>query len=131
MAEAKGQRTDLNGPKKQLPVQTPPSGQYGQSAKLRRAQQAVPMGASPVEIQARQAPRIQPGDLTPLTAPSLRPLEPVTAGANVGPGPSAFAAGIPSAYNQKAAAIAELREIAKIAPTDDLLDLLDKYGDAY
>lgn len=131
MAEAKPQRTDLNAPKKQLAIQTPPSNQYGQAAKLRRAQEAVPMGASPVEVEAMQKPRIMPGDLTPLNAPSARPLEPVTAGANVGPGPSAFAAGIPSAYNEKAAAIMELREIAKLFPTDDLYDMLDKYGNVF
>jgi hypothetical protein len=37
-------------------------------------------------------------------------------------------AGIPMMPSQGAMAVDELRQIAQIFPTDDLLDLLDTYG---
>lgn len=56
------------------------------------AQQAVPMGpppgtAAPNSLTPSPVASPLPGELTPLDAPSLRPSEPVTAGAPVGPGP--------------------------------------------
>ena len=114
----------------QLPVTTASNQQYGQRLAQQRAQEAVPMGQSPTTVPSpvRQRPRTAPGSLTPLTAPTGRPNEPITAGANFGPGPTALGAGIPMMPSQGAMAVDELRQIAQIFPTDDLLDLLDTYG---
>lgn len=113
-----------------LPVTVASNQQYGQRLAQQRAQEAVPMGAPPTSVPSpvRKKPRIVPGSLTPLTAPTTRPNEPITAGANFGPGPNAAAAGIPTIISPNQAAIDELRQIAQMFPTEDLLDLLDTYG---
>lgn len=115
---AYAQRTDLNSS-----AMTP---QYGGIKKLADAQKAVPMGASPAA--APQIQRPVPGAAGSLTRPTERPLEPVTAGANFGPGPNAMAAGIPMPRSSNVVAIEELRAIAQMYASDDLLDLLDAYG---
>ena len=114
----------------ELPITTASNQQYGMRLAQQRAQEAVPMGQSPTTVPSpvQQRPRTAPGTLTPLTAPTERPNEPITAGANFGPGPTALGAGIPMMPSQGAMAIEELRQIAQIFPTDDLLDLLDTYG---
>ena len=114
----------------QLPVTTASNQQYGQRLAQQRSQEAVPMGTPPTSVPSpvRQLPRTAPGTLTPLTAPTGRPNEPITAGANFGAGPTALGAGIPMMPSQGAMAVDELRQIAQIFPTDDLLDLLDTYG---
>jgi hypothetical protein len=114
----------------QLPISTASNQQYGMRLAQQKAQQAVPMGQSPVTVPSPVQPqrRVAPGSLTPLTAPTGRPNEPITAGANFGPGPTAMGAGIPMMPSQGAMAVDELRQIAQIFPTDDLLDLLDTYG---
>ena len=111
-----------------LPVTTATNQQYGMRLAQQKSQQAVPMGQSPVSAPQQTKPTVRPGSLTPLTAPTARPNEPITAGANFGPGPTALGAGIPMMPSQGAMAIDELRQIAQIFPTDDLLDLLDTYG---
>ena len=92
--------------------------------KAKDAKKAVPVGPSPVDMQAS---RPTPGSLLPLDRPTERPAEPITAGANFGPGPNMMQAGIPI-RTQRQVAIDELRAIATINPTDDLLDILDRYG---
>ena len=113
-------RTDLNSS-----AMTP---EYGGIKKLADAQKAVPMGASPAAAPQQQMQRPVPGANGPLTRPTERPLEPITAGANFGPGPNAMGAGIPMMPSQGMMAAQELRQIAQMFPTDDLLDLLDTYG---
>ena len=110
---AYAQRTDLNSS-----AMTP---QYGGVKALADAQKAVPMGASPAA--APQIQRPVPGAAGPLTRPTERPLEPVTAGANFGPGPNAMQAGIPIPTGDQA--LAELRAIYAMYPNDDLADLID------
>ena len=112
----------------QLPISTASNQQYGMRLAQQKSQQAVPMGQSPVSAPQQTKPTVRPGSLTPLTAPTARPNEPITAGANFGPGPTALGAGIPMMPSQGAMAVEELRQIAQIFPTDDLLDLLDTYG---
>lgn len=86
-------RTDLNANSGALPIQTPPSAEYGQSATLRRSQQAVPMAnpqAPPPPAgspSAPTAPVIPPGGFGDPLRPTDRPDEHVMAGLPVGPGP--------------------------------------------
>jgi hypothetical protein len=115
MAQPVNNRTDLLNP---------PT--YGDKAKMQRAQQAVPMGASPVDAQ-RQAPTVMPGSLPPLLGPTQRPNEPITAGANFGPGPSALQAGVPL-RSETQLAVEELRAISQLHPTEELTMMLDKWG---
>lgn len=100
---------------------------YGKRKEQMDAQRAVQMGRSPVETQPPMV-RPVPGAPGSLTAPTARPDEPITAGAPFGAGPGPMAAGIPMATRGQAALV-ELRQIAMMGNDDDLLDLLDAYGD--
>ena len=111
-----------------LPVTTATNQQYGMALAQQQSQQAVPMGQSPVSAPQPTTPMVRPGSLTPLTAPTNRPDEPITAGANFGPGTNAMGAGIPMIPSQGMMAAQELRQIVQMFPSDDLLDLLDTYG---
>lgn len=75
-----------------------PGQTYGQGVQQLTAQQAVPMApqppAGPTGQSAAPAP-VAPGSLGPLTAPTSRPDEPLTAGAPVGPGANSL--GLPTA----------------------------------
>ncbi len=122
-------RSDLRGGGK-VARQTATGQTYGKATQQMEAQRAVPMGKSPVEV-APQRPSVQPGSLGALTRPSERLAEPVTAGANFGPGPSAYAAGLPILRSPQAQALDEVRAIAQITGSQDLLDLLDAYSDDY
>jgi len=116
---AYAQRTDLNSS-----AMTP---QYGGIKALADAQRAVPMGPSPTGA-APQVQRPIPGEMGSLTRPTESPNEPITAGADFGPGPNSLAAGIPIPRSSNMMAMDELRSIAKMYASDDLLDLLDAYG---
>lgn len=79
-------RTDLN-----IAAAPAEGREFGAVSADLSAQQAVPMGPPPGATAPSVTPSPVasplPGELTPLDAPSLRPNEPVTAGAPVGPGP--------------------------------------------
>lgn len=79
-------RTDLNVAK--LPAAAAPGQTYGQAGEQIAAQQQMPQAPQPSTLpqQPEQQP-ILPGSLGPLTAPTARPNEPLTAGAPFGPGP--------------------------------------------
>jgi hypothetical protein len=65
---------------------------YGEATKQREAVRAVPTQAPPTEPAPPKRPRVTPGGLTELTAPTERPEEPITAGAPFGAGPGPEAA---------------------------------------
>lgn len=115
MAQPVNNRTDLLNP---------PT--YGDKAKMQRAQQAVPMGSSPMEAQG-SAPSVKPGSVVSLFGPTQRPNEPITAGANFGPGPTALQAGVPL-RSETQVAVEELRAISRMYPTEELNRMLDKWG---
>lgn len=105
----------------------PPSNQYGESARLMRGLKDVPASAPPTEAVQQPQNRPQPGRVVDLLAPTARPEEPITAGADIGPGPNSLQAGIPIANPQEDALI-ELRNIARFYPNSGIADLIDKYG---
>lgn len=78
--EAYPNRTDMAA-NRALPQQTVPGQQYGKQAEQERSMAAVPMAPPP------GPPPIAPGGLPSLDSPTMRPNEPVTAGAALGPGP--------------------------------------------
>jgi hypothetical protein len=118
--------SDIQAGTNRVAIQAATGQTYGEAGKQIAAQRAVPMGAPPTE--APQIQRPVPGTLGALTRPTERPTEPITAGANFGAGPSAIAAGIPIPQSPDARAIDEIRAIAQLYGSDDLLDLLDAYG---
>ena len=97
---------------------------YGDAKKAKDAKKAVPVGPSPVDVNAQ---RRAPGMLPAFNRPTDRPSEPITAGANFGPGPNMMQAGIPL-RTERQMALDELSSIAMMSPTSDLLDILDNYG---
>jgi len=108
---------------------------YGEGAAQERAQQMVPPGAPPTAVQGQQAgvaagrrgPR--PGDGGALTRPSERPDEPITAGADFGPGPNAIQAGIRPRIIQENDVMLRLRELYQLYPNEGLRMLLNRYSD--
>jgi hypothetical protein len=119
-------RFDLQNPAAKIAKSAARGQTYGKAGEQLASQSAVPMGASPSETSAAIIAK-QATPLTSLTAPSQRPNEPITAGAPFGPGPNMFQAGIPM-MNQTTQAIEEIRAIAQMFPSDDLEDLLARYG---
>jgi hypothetical protein len=75
----------------------------------------------------RSAPMIKPGGLPSLLGPTKRPNEPITAGADFGPGPSALQAGVPI-RTETQMAVEELKAIAQLHPTQELTMMLDRWG---
>jgi hypothetical protein len=118
--------SDIQAGTNRVAIQAATGQTYGEAGKQIAAQRAVPMGTPPTE--APQIQRPVPGTLGALTRPSERPMEPITAGANFGAGPSAIAAGIPIPQSPDSRAVDEIRAIAQLYGSDDLLDLLDAYG---
>lgn len=103
---------------------------YGEGAQQARSQQAVAPGSAPAQVQAQQmaaqqAPR--PG-AKPLLRPTERPDEPITAGANFGPGPNAMQAGIMPRIVPVDETMEQLRVLYQMFPNPDLADLISKFG---
>lgn len=92
-----------------LAVKAAPGQTYGEAGAQVAAQQAVP-------LQGPSGPA--PGSLTPLTAPTQRPGEPITAGLSTGPGPGPEALGIQNSL------LAQLRAMYAQYPSRDLLRLI-------
>lgn len=80
-------RTDLNNPIKKLPITAATGQTYGEAGAQRQAQKTIPMGTPQPPQAAPQQKQRQPLPVTPLTAPTERPDEPVTAGNPLGAGP--------------------------------------------
>ena len=115
----------------QLPVTTANNQQYGQRLAQQRSQEAVPMGTPPTSVPSpiRQQPRTAPGSLTPLTAPTGRPNEPITAGANFGAGPNAMGAGIMPVIEPADDVLNKLMYLNTMYPNSDLQNLISVLRD--
>lgn len=113
--------SDIQAGTNRVAIQAATGQTYGKATEQMNAQRAVPMGAPPTEVQ-----RPVPGTLGSLTRPTERPMEPITAGANFGAGPSAVGAGIPQPTGDNA--LEELKMIYQMFPNDDLADLIDSYS---
>ena len=86
-------RTD-GGPAQ--PQRIAPGGAYGERQDMAEFQTGAPMSASPTMLGSGGGAPAGPdmSQVTPFGAPSERPDEPVTAGADVGPGPGSEALGL-------------------------------------
>lgn len=90
------------------PIRRMPNAGYGENKDFEQIQQGAAMAAAP------QGPSI-----VPLSAPTQRPNEPVTAGAALGPGPGREALGIPSPADER------LQDFDKLA---QYLPLMEMYA---
>lgn len=120
-------RFDLQNPAQRIAKSAAKGQTYGRAKQQLDAQSIVPMGAPPAEVSAAQAAKPARRQLTSITAPTMRPEEPITAGAPFGPGPNTFQAGMPM-MNDGQLALQEIRQIAAMFPSEDLEDLLSRYG---
>lgn len=88
--------------------------QYGDSQEINQVAQAAPLAAGPKPPAARP---------TPISAPTQRPDEPVTAGAPVGPGPGPEILNLPKRTNP---ALEVVREAYRQYPSAHLRVMLQK-----
>jgi hypothetical protein len=95
------------------PIREMPSQEYGDRAAMTALQGSAPINATPSMIRP-----------TPLSAPSERPDEPVTAGAPFGAGPGPEALPIPPAMEDEVAQT--ILALASIYPDPDLARLVDR-----
>ena len=102
---------------------------YGEGAAQARAQQAVSPGSAPSDVQAQQQAAVQrprPGQIS-LTGPSSRPDEPITAGADFGPGPGAIAAGIKPKFVPVDDVLETLKGLYAVYPNEELAQIIYEY----
>lgn len=114
-------RTDLQNPMAKMAATAAKGQPYGEAGKQIASQQAVPMGASP-ESSIPQG--VTPGSMGGLDRMTERPSEPITAGANFGPGPNMTQSGITSTLPGYNDTIEELKVLYRMFPNDDLARLL-------
>lgn len=121
-------RTDLQNRATKVARSAAKGQTYGKATEQLRSQQMVPMASgdvvSPNRPEVGAATSIAPGSLGPLDRPTARPNEPITAGASVGPGPTAAQLGLPSALGSLNP-IEEIRALYELYPNDDLAALLE------
>lgn len=109
------QRTD-GGPADAQPIRVAPGGAYGDRQAMEELQASAPMAQAPA------APRATV-DVTPFTAPTADPSQPVTSGVDVGPGPGSDALGARQGTDGSLASV--LRKISGNDPTGDVSRLLE------
>lgn len=120
---SQSRRTD-GGPAQKL--RDLPDAGYGENAVYRDLQQQAPLSQSPGPADARAS---RGGATTPpvvpLTAPTQNAAEPVTAGADAGPGPGMAALGLPSpAVSSYQSAREFISQLASQAPDNAALGYL-------
>lgn len=124
-------RTDLQN-KAQKVAKAAAKGQtYGAAGEQLAAQSMVPMASGdvttpPVAAAApqQQAPRAVPGMRGDFYRPTEAPMEPITAGMNMGPGINSLQAGIPQAFTESDVVL-NMRALYAAFPSDDLAELID------
>jgi len=127
MAKQYSNRTDLQNPAKKMAVTAAKGQTYGEAGKQMAAQRAVPMAAPAPAPRPRNA--VAPGSMGAFNRDTDAPQEPVTAGANVGPGPNAFQAGIMAPPMMGNSVLQELLVLDQLYPSSDLKNLISKLTD--
>jgi hypothetical protein len=122
MAKQYSNRTDLQNPAKKMAATAAKGQTYGEAGKQIAAQRAVPMAAPAPAPRPRNA--VAPGSMGAFNRDTTAPDEPVTAGANVGPGPNAFQAGIMAPPMAGNPVLQELIVLNQLFPNDDLKNLI-------
>jgi hypothetical protein len=127
MAKQYSNRTDLQNPAKKMAVTAAKGQTYGEAGKQMAAQRAVPMAAPAPAPRPRNV--VAPGSMGAFNRDTDAPDEPVTAGANVGPGPNAFQAGIIAPPMLGNSVLQELLVLDQLYPSSDLKNLISKLTD--
>ena len=122
MAKQYSNRTDLQNPAKKMAATAAKGQTYGEAGKQIAAQRAVPMAGAAPAPRPRNA--VAPGSMGAFNRDTTAPDEPVTAGANVGPGPNAFQAGIMAPAMMGNPVLQELIVLNQLFPNDDLKNLI-------
>ena len=127
---ALSKRTD-GGPAQAL--RTLPDAKYGENSQFQALQQGASLSASPNPMGQAQTmspdgpqglpPNPAAGQVTPLSAPTARPDEPVTNGAAMGPGAG------PSALGGQPAQVAD-QDMGKISQSLPLFEMMANMNDA-
>ena len=125
MAKQYSNRSDLRNSAK-LPAKAATGQTYGEAGKQMQAQRAVPMAAPPTDVAPTATPRVAPGSMGPLSRPTERPNEPLTAGAPFGPGRTQQLGGYIGPRNSDPI-LDELRALYATYPSEELADMLDSY----
>jgi hypothetical protein len=125
MAKQYPNRTDLRNTAK-LPAKAATGQTYGEAGKQLAAQRAIPMAAPPTAVAPTATPRVAPGSMGPLSRPTERPMEPVTAGAPFGPGNTPQGMQYMGPRNSDPI-LDELRALYSQYPNEDLANMLDSY----
>jgi len=127
MAKQYSNRSDLRNPAAKMAKTAVPGQAYGQAGAQLAAQAVVPMGGSPApSAPAPAAPASPvPGAMGPLTRPTERPNEPLTAGASFGPGPTPGTQFV--VPKESDPILNELRGLYQAYPSPELADMLDSY----
>ena len=120
--------SDVQAGTNRVAIQAATGQTYGKATEQMNAQRAVPMGASPTAVPA-QAPRPMPGSLGDLTRPTDRPNEPITAGADFGPGPTSMQAGIMPAPSASNDVLEQLLYLNRLYPNPDVENLISVIRD--
>jgi len=105
---------------------------YGEGAAQERSQGMVSPGSAPSETEAQamaaeMSRRIRPGSM-PLTRPTERPDEPITAGVPFGPGPGPIAAGVQPRMVAVDSTLETLQALYELYPNEGLAALLNEYS---
>lgn len=129
MAKPYSNRTDLQNPAKKIAVSAAKGQTYGEAGKQLAAQRAVPMAAPAMAPAPRPRNPVAPGSMGAFNRDTTAPDEPVTAGANVGPGPNAFQAGITAPPMFGNPVLQELIVLNQLYPSDDLKNLISVLTD--
>jgi hypothetical protein len=124
MAKQYSNRTDLQNPAKKMAASAAKGQTYGEAGKQIAAQRAVPMAAPAMAPAPPQRNSVAPGSMGAFNRATDAPDEPVTAGANVGPGPNAFQAGITAPPMLGNPVLQELIVLNQLFPNDDLKNLI-------
>lgn len=114
-------RTDLN-----QPVRVPTGLPYGERQARVQALKAAPIPQQ-APVNAAPPPAGPPPQVTPLSAPTQRPNEPVTAGAPIGPGPGTEA--IPGGLSPGVSGdptLEVLQGLYRIYGNDDLRGMIEQ-----
>ena len=106
-----------------------PDARYGENSQLQSLQQGASLSASPSPMgQGGGSPEALPpnpaaNSVVPFSAPSGRPDEPVTSGANLGAGPDSSALGLQPGQ-------VEQQDLSKVAKSLPILEMLANQPDA-
>lgn len=115
-------RTDLNVSKQ--PVRYMSGGSYGEGQELLSLQEGAPLSGAPTVGMmgagpGRGKPISASMPLTPLTAMTQRPNEPLSAGSDFGPGPGSEVLNLPPAQNRKTL-VQNVQELLKEDTTGEI-----------